>query len=218
MIGGLHGDDGLDSRPSRSQRNLDFHSTIAEFSFIGEYDFLRFDFNSQKDGWKFTIGTGLSLFYFNPKTELQGVTHALQPLGTEGQGIDGFNDPYSRVALALPIIGAMKIKLSENLTLIPEISVRISFTDYLDDVSSSYVNFFELRTGNGDIAAALADRTNEGMGINEPRDIPTGSQRGNPNVDDWYFTGMISLSYTIGEVNSIFSRRGGGKYSDCPTF
>ncbi|NNF35471.1 MAG: hypothetical protein HKN68_15280 [Saprospiraceae bacterium] len=218
MIGKLNGDDRKSSNPSMMQRNLRFHSWITELSILGEYTFLSFDLPEYQDGLSFYLTTGVSALYFNPKTDYQGNTYALQPLGTEGQGMEGFPDKYNRISMALPFGGGMKIRLTERLTLNPEIIGRVTFTDYLDDVSGSYVNYTELLNGNGEIAAALGNRQGEFLGQSEPVITATGAVRGGPNSDDFYWVGMINFTYLLSEDGSIFSR-GKKKYnSDCPTF
>jgi hypothetical protein len=218
MIGRLNGDDQTSIDEGRNRRNLRFNATIVELALMGEYSFLKFDLTEFKDGLSFYLAGGLNVFYFNPTTDYQGNTYSLQPLGTEGQGMPGFPDRYSRVAIGLPLGGGMKIRLSENLTLNPEFIARITFTDYLDDVSGFYVNYFELQAGNGDLAATLANRSGEYLGLTEPVIVNTGAQRGGPNADDFYFVGMINLTYKISNSASLFSK-GKKKYnSDCPTF
>lgn len=218
MAGKLYGDDSKSSDPVMMQRNLRFYSWITELSVLGEYTFLNFDLPEYKDGLSFYLTTGASILYFNPKTDYQGNTYALQPLGTEGQGMPGFSDKYSRFSMALPFGGGMKIRLSERLTFNPEIIGRITFTDYLDDVSGFYVNYFELLNGNGEISAALGNRQGEFLGQSEPVITQTGATRGGPNSDDFYWVGMINFTYLLSEDGSIFSH-GKKKYnSDCPTF
>lgn len=218
MIGRLNGDDQTSIDEGRNRRNLRFNSNIVELSIIGEYSFLKFDLTDFRDGLSFYLAGGLNVFYFNPTTDFEGQSYSLQPLGTEGQGMPGFADRYSRVAFGLPIGGGMKIRLSENLTLNPEFIARITFTDYLDDVSGYYVNYFELQAGNGDLAATLANRSGEYLGLSEPVIVNTGAQRGGPNADDFYFVGMINLTYKISDSASLFSKDRKKYNSDCPTF
>ena len=77
-----------------------------------------------------------------------------------------------------------------------------------------------LRSNNGELAAALGNRTGEFLGT-EPVDVQDGALRGNPNRDDWYMMGGFTLSYTIFSDrggNSKVGRRRGGKQFGCPTF
>ena len=64
----------------------------------------------------------------------------LQPLGTEGQGTTAYPDrkKYSRTQIAIPMGGGVKISLNDNLNIAFSFSARKTYTDYLDDVSTTY--------------------------------------------------------------------------------
>ena len=97
-----------------------------------------------------------------------------------------------------------------------EAGFRKTFTDYLDDVSGSYVNYHELERENGQLAAELANRTGEYFG-SDPVILPTGTQRGNEQADDWYFMGGVTISYNlIGSNNGL--GRGSRNGFGCPRF
>ncbi len=110
----------------------------------------------------------------------------------------------------------VKVAVGERLNIGLEAGVRKTFTDYLDDISTDYVNYGQLVRGNGDLAAALGNRTGEYLGT-DPVDVPTGTQRGNPNADDWYFIGGVTVSYNIYGNNSGLGRRGKDNLG-CPKF
>ena len=67
----------------------------------------------------------------------------MQPLNTEGQGLASFPNrtPYSLFSGS--VLGGIGIKflLNENLTLGIDISANYTFTDYLDDVSTTYADY-----------------------------------------------------------------------------
>ena len=121
------------------------------------------------------------------------------------------------VSFGLLLGGGLKIKLTDRISINPEFIGRMTFTDYIDDVSGYYVNYFELRDGNGDIAAALGNRQGEFLGQTEPVLLPTGSIRGGPNADDFYFVGMINFTYLLNESGTIFGNRK-RHTAECPTF
>ncbi len=71
-----------------------------------------------------------------------------------------------------------------------------TFTDYLDDVSTVYVDEGVLIEENGPLSAELADRSIVPTG---PDGTNTDMQRGETNREDWYdFTGLI-LTYKLGQ-------------------
>ena len=130
--------------------------------------------------------------------------------------MDGFSEKYKLAQFAIPMGLGVKIAVTERINVGLEAGARKTFTDYLDDVSTDYVNYNELLLGNGALAAALGNRTGEYLGT-EPIQVATGTQRGNPAADDWYFIGGVTVSYNIFGDNG--GLKGGGKESfGCPTF
>jgi hypothetical protein len=178
------------------QRNLSFKTNIFDVTSIIEFNFLKYDKESKKDWWTPYIGTGLTLFFFNPKAEYKGKWYYLQPLGTEGQ-----NDPsysgvkkYHLYSFAIPIVGGFKFSFARFWNIAIEAGVRETFTDYLDDVSGKYPSYASLPGGSAGLAAALSDRSGENGGekIGKP-----GYQRGDGRKFDKYLFGGVTISYTI---------------------
>ena len=209
-------------RPSSQSRNLSFESNIFEIAAVAEWYPFRISLPAQP-----YVSLGASVYSFNPTTEYNGRTVELQPLGTEGQGMPGFEEKYQLTRFALPIGAGVTKSLGYSFVLGAEFSTRMLFFDHLDDVSGQYVNYYTLldgrgvegASGNGALAAALGDRTAELTGA-EPRDLPTGRMRGNPLNNDWYYTATISLGYRIG--SGLFgaggSRRDMSRYNRCYSF
>lgn len=200
----------------RRRRNLSFQSKIFEFGLTGEVNILGFEADGLQKRFSPYLFGGIAVFRFDPEANYQGQLVKLQPLGTEGQGMEGFSEKYKLTQLAVPLGGGVKIAISERLNIGLEAGVRKTFTDYIDDVSGTYVNYNQLLRGNGDLAAALGNRTGEYLGT-EPVDVPTGAQRGNRNVDDWYFIGGVTVSYNIYGNNGGLGNKGKGDFG-CPKF
>jgi hypothetical protein len=181
------------------QRNLSFKTNIFDITSIIEFNFLEYDKESKKHWFTPYIGTGLSVFFFNPKAEYNGKWYYLQPLGTEGQ-----NDPsysgvkkYRLFSFAIPLVGGFKFSFKRNWNIGIEAGVRKTFTDYLDDVSGKYPSYASLPGGSTGLAAALSDRSAENGGEKIGR---AGYQRGqSPKKDDYLFGG-ITISYTIMKI------------------
>lgn len=121
--------------------------------------------------------------YHNPKAELNGSWHKLHPLNTEDQ------DPknrYNRIQITIPFGGGVKFQLTPNLMASWELGWRKTFTDYLDDVSTSYP---ETPTN-----LQFSDRSWEvsegGAYIAQPGDM-----RGNPDFKDWYIQTGLTIAY-----------------------
>jgi len=205
--GTLSADDANQDDEGIRARNLSFRSTLTEISLIPEFNIL--GFNPYDRIISPYVFLGLSYFRFNPEAEYEGQFIPLQPLGTEGQGMPGRQTRYNLSEFAVPFGVGVKFSVSEYWNIGFEAGWRWTFTDYLDDVSTTYVDRDDLIVASGENAANLANRTGEYLGT-EPINIP-GAGRGNPNTNDWYvFTG---ITFTYNFLDGI----GGGKKYGCPT-
>lgn len=194
--GRISGDDALAQNGYERNRNLSFYSDLLEFSPLIEFNFFPYETGNSEFPFTPYLFTGLSVFHFNPKTELNGTVYELQPLGTEGQGLDG-SDLYNRIAMALPIGGGIKINLG-HFGLGLEVGARRAYTDYLDDVSGTYPDLLRLLNARGPVAVALSDRSlikDDGAST-----FPgiKGKQRGNSLDNDWYVFAGFTIYVRIG--------------------
>lgn len=184
MYGLVANDDALSNLAYRQNRNLNFQSTIYEGAIILEFNFFEYETGSQFNHSPY-IFAGLGFFTFNPQTTFDGELVDLQPLGTEGQGTSlSSRRPYGLNAINLPFGFGYRFTLNYFMGLNIECGFRNTSTDFLDDVSGKYVNPSQLSAENGELAAALSDRS--------LADIPNaGRPRGNGQNNDWYvFTGI----------------------------
>ena len=125
---------------------------------------------------------------FNPQAEnSNGQWVDLQPLGTEGQGTTAYPDrkKYSRTQIALPMGGGVKFTLNDRLNLMLSFSGRKTYTDYLDDVSTTYPG---TPTEFDAASIEMSDPT-----YSHSKD----EQRGNDLEDDWYFYTGISITFRL---------------------
>jgi len=196
--GAISGNDLNAASEGRRQRNLNFESPIYELALIGEINLFKYIPNSLYRSYTPYIFGGIAGFKFNPQTEHLERYVDLQPIGTEGQGLQGYEAPYELTQLSIPLGAGFKITLNEEWSLALELGARKTFTDYLDDVSTTYVNYNELSQGNGRLAALLADRRADYLGLDSPIIVESGTtRRGNPDNQDWYLMASISVSYHI---------------------
>lgn len=199
----LHGDDKTTTEQYRRNRNLRFRSPIIEFGPQFEYSIFRERIGHQYNlrrirGIKgFAINTyffvGLTGFWFNPQGQLDGKWYNLQPLGTEGQGLIPTRKKYSRIQIAIPYGIGFKYGLSRKWAIGIEYGTRKTFTDYIDDVSTTYFDNNLIRENYGDIAAQLADPS-EGE---YPSWTAPGQQRGDAKDKDSYMYMIINLTYKL---------------------
>ncbi|MCP4441568.1 MAG: hypothetical protein GY810_21890 [Aureispira sp.] len=201
--GQISGDDRhSDEGSGRKQRNLDFLSDIWEFSALFNANIL--PFHPERGSRPITpYGfLGISLFHFNPTTMYKSERIALQPLGTEGQGITGYPDKYARWQVSIPFGLGIKFSLSSHFNLMIEGGMRKTFTDYLDDVSGDYVALDVIKNGNGDLAATLSNRTYDADGKQIEQ---VGVPRGHAGKDWYTFVGVIG-TYSF-QGNYFFKRK-----------
>ena len=177
-------------------RNLHFRSNNYEVVFSGVYDLIPYE---RKFRYRSNITpyghAGIGATYFSPQAKLNGKWYNLRPLATEGKS-------YSRFTPVVSYGVGARLKVSSQLNISGEIGYRWTFTDYLDDVSSTYVDNSSLKSPE---AQALADRTNELDDFY--RSYPDydyangtwngGHQRGNPNKNDGYFLFEVKAEYRI---------------------
>lgn len=199
-------------------RNLSFRTNLLEFGISGEFNLSGYQPYALTKVFSPYLFVGVSAVMFNPKAKYNGDWVALQPLGTEGQGMSAYPEktPYNRTVLAIPFGIGFKYALTDQLNLGIEFGARRTFTDYLDDVSGTYVEYSELAAGNGELAAALGNRTGELIG-NEPVSVPTGTLRGDDARNDWYFILGITASYNFLDNGLMGSRKRSRRKVGCKT-
>jgi len=193
-------------------RNLAFETHLTEFSAVGEYYF----FNLDEQKFSPYVFGGLAVFHFNPYA-YNGTTDKifLKPLSTEGEGLSGYPDrkPYALTQLALPFGAGVKYAFNDRVRLGLELGIRKLFTDYLDDVSSHYVDPADLLAARGQLAVDMSYRGDELPGGNQ--NYPAkGAQRGGvKHKDSYYFLGL-HLTYRLGtgENSNRSGVFGGGNF------
>lgn len=196
--------DDKNNKASLQFRNLNFHTRLLEANLMAEYSL----FSLQNKKFTPYIFGGLSVFHFNPYTfDSTGGKYYLRPLSTEGQGLAAYPDrkEYKRTQLALPFGGGLRLRVSEKVTLAYEFGLRKTFTDYLDDVSTTYVDPAILLAERGPKAVELSYRGGE-LKNGDPAYPTEGSVRGGADFKDWYYFSGITV--TIGIGNMLL---GGGK-------
>ncbi len=183
---------------SNIDRNLDFRSYIIEAGPIMELNFIEYEMGTRtnfgnknrKSGTAY-IFAGVNYFRMRPEGTLDNIMVELQPLGTEGQESSQNSDKrYNLNQISIPVGLGIKFNLGPRIACSFEYGLRKTFTDYLDDVSGTYVDPVTLALENGPIAAQMANKNADAI-------VLDGQQRGNPGTKDWYvFAGAI-LSYRL---------------------
>ncbi len=186
--------DSLSDIPTNKERNLSFATHLFEFSGAMEINFLPIEVMRHK-ATPYIFG-GVGAFYFNPRAQdAAGDIVYLRPLSTEGEGLPMYPDrkQYSLVNIAFPFGGGFKFFIGKTLMLTTEIGFRYTNTDYIDDVSKSYVNLDTLQAYKGKIAKQMSYRGNTVANWNG--DNPNyGFQRGDDKSNDWYWYGNVTVT------------------------
>ena len=185
QVGTIKATDEWATNPTRKSRNLSFESSIIDLNLGIEFNFFKFSIRNRKTTYSPYLFAGISGIIFNPK--VMGTQIELQPLGTEGQGtnLPNTQNKYSRLALSIPFGFGYKMNVSKKWSVGLEWTWRSAQTDYLDDVSTVYMD-----------PALLESEAAQWSNPSEVNITP-GKSRGNKNNNDWFnFTG-ITFSYKI---------------------
>ena len=212
----VSGNDNLTEQPARANRQLNFKSNIVELSAQAEYMIIK-----QKSGhlyrlrgvrgkswFRFEVYAlgGLGLIWFDPRGD-NGSEHVrLAPLNTEGQGLPGGPDDYKGLTMVMPyglgirraLGGGARSRHFGSWTIALELTMRKTFSDYIDDVSDVYYG-----TGNGSESTGVvgAGYTDEQIFFSDPSGHYVNGgygepqQRGDKTDNDAYMMGIISINY-----------------------
>jgi hypothetical protein len=180
------------------RRNLSFNTNIFELTVQGDFNFFKFVPIDPYHNFTPYVTLGAGIFSYDPYAYLQGKKVFLRPLGTEGQGTTAYPDrkPYNTMAFCIPLGVGVKYALNDRMNIGFEIVHRFTTTDYMDDVSKTYVGadkFPALPDGSPSTAQLLQDRsyeTGDIIGIE-------GRQRGFSGQRDQYIMAEISVSFNL---------------------
>jgi opacity protein-like surface antigen len=179
----LTADDAKSKRTTNLARNLNFTAKLREISLEAQYNI----FSLNERWWTPYVFAGVSGFIAKPYTQLGGTKIYLQPQSTEGQGILPAQKKYSTTNIAIPFGFGGEYALSEDVRVGVEIGYRKTFTDYIDDVSTIYVDPVALAAAKGPTAVALAHRGAAPYPI-------VGLPRGNSKSKDSYYFFQLTFS------------------------
>ena len=199
---------GDDANGANAGRGLSFQSDLVELASTMEWNL--FKLGSSEYGEVFPyLFAGIGLFHMAPEAKLEDTYVMLQALGTEGQGLEGYGDPYRLYQFMIPFGAGIKLKLSPATTLSVEFGARKTFTDYIDDVGATPVNYLDVLNGNGKLAAQFS---NPNINPDDPGTANLDYLRGSP-YNDWIYMLGAGLSVRLRDKGPLSSRAFG-----CPKF
>jgi hypothetical protein len=188
----LEGADSLSGEISRMRRNLSFRADNYEFSLIGNFEFLNYNSFRYLTRKEFPLSAfaffGLGITTVSPSAFYKNNYVPLRPLQTELYS-------YSPVTAVIPFGLGIGYRFNDLFSASLNIGYRYSFSDYLDDVSTTYKdeNLFSDPT-----ARKLQYRGDE---VSYGR---KGSIRGNSGSNDGYMIVALRAEYKIPKVNLNF--------------
>lgn len=202
-FGLLAGNDALTEEVIRRSRNLSFRSPLLELTqkldiiiYANEKTGARYSIHGLKGARAkadlIYVFTGISGFYFNPQTKINGKWTNLRPLRTEGQGLPGGAKPYSNFNFGIPFGIGLRIGISDMWRIGIEASYTKTFTDYLDDVSTEYYSPTALYANGGANAVYAANPAIENHSW-----FQEGMQRGNKKDKDAYFFLNVTVTRNV---------------------
>ncbi len=182
----------------RYYRNLSFKSSIFEgFLMADIYPVMIWDKRAEIHQISPYISLGVGVFHFNPHTQLNGDKVYLQPLHLEGQGFAEYPNrkPYNLTQIYIPITFGIKYYFNNTFALSGGINFRHTFTDYIDDISTTYIDpslFYKyLPAAQAAIASQLYSRSLT------PSKVKPGIEKAHSNNNDSYVTMFLTLSIRL---------------------
>ncbi len=192
-------DENAPDSSANQQRNLSFLSKNVEMMLQGVYYFKRYSgMYYKRTNYEPYVAAGIGYMWFNPQAKLDGEYYVLSDYKTE-------NKTYNKTSQVIPLSAGLKMKLNEFMNLNLDLGYRITFTDYLDDVSTVYGGPFP----DGSLEARLSNRKDQIPKVNDEAydSYTVGNPRGNPADKDAYF--HINVSVEVFLPRDLFKNRGG---------
>jgi hypothetical protein len=205
----------------RLERNLSFKTSVLEGYIAAElYPSVFFEsYDGLQGKFRPYVLAGIGLMKYNPKAELNGEWVPLKPLRLEGQGMAEYPDrkEYKLIQKEIPIGVGFKYYIKENMYVGMEVLHRQLFTDYIDDVSTGYIDPVHFATY---LSAADAAKANQlyyrglyTQPLSNPGAIQT-YQRGDPTENDAFFSTILRIGWRLNNEQNSRSR----KQLRCPVF
>ncbi|MEO9023116.1 MAG: DUF6089 family protein [Ginsengibacter sp.] len=179
----------------QQRRNLSFNTNIFEIALQGDFNFFKFIPTDPNHRFTPYATLGIGVFSYDPYAYYQNQKVYLRPLNTEGETFYKGRKAYGNLAVCFPIGFGFKYAVSDKVNLSFEVTHRFTTTDYIDDVSTTYIGADKFPPVNGgkSLAGIMQDRSYE---TGTPIGIE-GRQRGFSKQKDQYATAEIGISINI---------------------
>ena len=193
----IEGFDKLSSNPGRKYRNLDFRNNIFEFTTTVQYVLyqnLRMGSQYRRPNqFRVYAFGGLGVFHHNPKGLYNGQWIELRPLMTEAQ-----KKPYSKYGVCIPLGLGFSYTYKKRHRFSFEMNWRTTFTDYLDDISTTYADPNALSSTRAQVMSNKTDVVDaNAYQTGFSNNFLPGSKRGDASHNDSYLTANFSYSFVL---------------------
>jgi hypothetical protein len=210
----IQGADELTDYGPRAGRNLNFRNDMFELYLRPEFTIFQDNDLGGRGRYKTDFRlfgyAGIAALYHNPKGQLnrEGEFYDLRPLRTEL--VD-----YSNFTVAIPAGIGFHFTKKRRHRFGWDIGWRTTFTDYIDDVSTTYKDpsqmsalGAQLSNQNNYVAdiEGLPDPNNYGYGVNQLNGQPE-NVRGDPTHNDSYLTMTLTYSYVLRGQSNFYRQR-----------
>ncbi|HYK46712.1 MAG TPA: hypothetical protein VEV83_16155 [Parafilimonas sp.] len=194
----------------RIYRNGNFRSNIWEAYVSADiYPLMLFQKTYEIDRLAPVLGVGLGVFHFKPEKLWGGQWNEVQHLHLEGQEFAEYPDrhEYKLTQLYIPITIALKYYLdyTNKWALTGGLAMRHTFTDYIDDISTTYIdpNLFDkyLPPDQAALAKQLYSTSIR------PEKVKPNILKADPNDKDTYLTFFLTLSIRLFHVSPFMYGR-----------
>jgi hypothetical protein len=190
----IRGNDANTNELIRESRNLSFRSMVFELSqriecivFANEKFGQRYSLpghsGARNHNEQIYLFTGIGINYFNPKAKYQGSWVALDPLNTEGQGMEGGAKETLPISATIPVGIGFRFGVGRMWRFGIEATYVKTFTDYMDDVST---NYYDPASFDNPAAQYLSNPA-----IDNTAWFAPGQQRGQAQKDAYYYLNIV---------------------------
>lgn len=213
----IQGADALSTNAPRVGRNLNFRNDMFEFYLRPEFTiFQDNDVGGRgryRTDFRLFAYVGGALYLSEPRAQLnrQGEFYRLRPLTTEGV-------EYSALGFAIPAGIGFHFTKQRRHRFGFDLGWRTTFSDYLDDASTIYVDPNRLPGGPGGLAHQLQDQSGYVLpdpnlpsefnyGYYADRSDGKDNKRGDPTHNDSYLTCTLTYSYVLKGQSNFYRQR-----------
>lgn len=176
------------------RRNLSFNTNIFELALRGDFNFFKYIPSDPDHSFTPYATIGLGVFSYDPYAYLNGQKYYLRPLNTEGETFYKGRKAYGTMAVCIPVGMGVKYAVTDKVNVSFEVAYRFTTTDYIDDVSTTYIGIDKFPSSNPPSAAALLQDRSYATGT--PIGVE-GRQRGFSKQKDAYAIAEFGISFNI---------------------